>query len=345
SNVRIIEEISYEEIEEKYLEIDQSKKIDLIYSFSEDCLLHTAELVSRFNVKGISLESLKILINKESLRNKLIDSKFSIPFKELSQLDELHNFYNKHGEIILKPKVGSGSEGVIKVSDEVSFNKARSYISSNPNDFIVEKYIKGQEFSIETMSKNGKHEIVAITEKTLCKNSFAELQHVIPALSLSEDNLKELNKFAIDLLTYLDYQTGPNHIEVKLNEGEIFLIEINNRVGGDYIAYLINSVTGRNLYQETIDSYFGFDENKLDHVIHPYRYCVSRAIYSVLNEENILDMAKYGEIIEYSYKETENNQKSDLVVNCDKLGMFVFGCDDKEKFQDFIKNVSLVMDH
>ncbi|HDZ3753295.1 TPA: ATP-grasp domain-containing protein [Vibrio cholerae] len=291
------------------------------------------------------MESLKILINKEFLRNKLIDSKFSIPFKELSQLDELHNFYNKHGEIILKPKVGSGSEGVIKVSDEVSFNKARSYISSNPNDFIVEKYIKGQEFSIETMSKNGKHEIVAITEKTLCKNSFAELQHVIPALSLSEDNLKELNKFAIDLLTYLDYQTGPNHIEVKLNEGEIFLIEINNRVGGDYIAYLINSVTGRNLYQETIDSYFGVDENKLDHVIHPYRYCVSRAIYSVFNEENILDMAKYGEIIEYSYKETENNQKSDLVVNCDKLGMFVFGCDDKEKFQDFIKNVSLVMDH
>lgn len=343
SNIKLLDEISYKQIEEKYLEIDKVKKVDLIYSFSEDFLLYTAKLVSKHKVKGISLELLEIIINKNLLRHNLVDTDFNVPFKELNCIDDLRSFYNNHGRIILKPKVGSGSEGVIKVFDQDSLKKAVSMISLNPQDFMVEKYINGQEFSIETMSKDGQHEVVAITEKTLCGNSFAELQHVLPALSLNDSDVKKLNYFAFGLLNCLNYKTGPNHIEVKLDGGKVFLIEINNRVGGDYISYLINSVTGRNLYQETINSYFNNNEIIMDYIIKPFNFCVSRAIYDDFNRNVLSELAKCGEIIEYSYQKKEHPKSSDLIINSDKSGMFVFGCNNREEFQYFINNISFVM--
>lgn len=119
---------------------------------------------------------------------------------------------------------------------------------------LAEEYIDGDEYSVETISINGKHEIASITEKiTSGFPHFIETGHQTPA-RLDDITRNKINYFINEFLNVIEQQTGPTHTEIKIGRKGIKIIESQTRIGGDQIWEMTERVSGVDQMSETICS-------------------------------------------------------------------------------------------
>ena len=175
----------------------------------------------------------------EQLHNKFFVRELSKKVEELSS----PIFYKYEGAdlnlypCVVKPCNGCAKQGVSFVDNPDDFVGAIQYAQESSNcDIIIEEYIVGKELSIESISYKNKHQIIQITDKdSSAAPHFVELGHHQPA-EISDTLKAKIKKVIPNLLTTIGYTNGASHIEVKYNEDNIYLIEVNLRGGGDDIS-------------------------------------------------------------------------------------------------------------
>ena len=169
---------------------------------------------------------------------------------------------------IVKPIVGASKKGVSFVADKDSFDSAIEYAkSAGNNDIIIEEYVVGREFSVECLSYKGKHHVIQITDKESSgAPHFVELSHHQPT-SLSTELTNKIKSVVPYILDAVGYTYGASHIEMKIDaDGNLYLIEINPRGGGDHISSdLIYLSTDYDYLKGVIDIALGqFKEPKIE---------------------------------------------------------------------------------
>ena len=135
----------------------------------------------------------------------------------------------------------------------MAFDWAKSF--SLNKKVIIESYIEGDEVSVETLSYKGNHQVIVVTDKvTTGSPHFVELEHHQPS-NLSSNILKSIEIETINALKSIGITNGSSHIEAKINSnGEVFIIEIGSRMGGDFIgSHLVENSTGVDYLKQTID--------------------------------------------------------------------------------------------
>lgn len=153
-----------------------------------------------------------------------------------------------HYPLIVKPTDRSGSRGVEKMNspEELSSAIERAQNESFEHKAIVEEFVTGREISVESISYQGTHYILQITDKvTTGAPFFVELEHHQPS-SLPYEIKEEVKKIVLNALDSLHIQFGASHSELKITEdGDIKVIEIGARMGGDFIgSNLVKLSTG-----------------------------------------------------------------------------------------------------
>jgi carbamoyl-phosphate synthase large subunit len=128
-----------------------------------------------------------------------------------------------------------------------ALNKAKKY--SNPKEILIEEYIKGKQFSIETISCKNTHQIVAINQEHIHKlPHIMEISHTIPA-NTNKKTKKLIKNIIFKVLDIFDIKYGACHIELKITpKNEIYIIEIASRTGG-MRSEMINFAYGINYSQ------------------------------------------------------------------------------------------------
>lgn len=130
-----------------------------------------------------------------------------------------------------------------------------------PNEYIAEEYMVGQEFSVEGVSSFSEIHFAGITEKWTTKDNFTEFQHVFPARisKIIEDEIYQITKQA---LSAIDWKNGAFHVEVMLTHEGPKIIEINGRLGGDYITtHLVEAGRGMDIIQASYQAALGLSIN------------------------------------------------------------------------------------
>lgn len=252
----VIDYTSIEPATQKALQIHAERPFGAVFSFTEFGLLPAASIADTLKIKSnCSLGAVLCTRNKLRMREMLVEREFkSIPYARVSDVEELADFLGKHPRgIILKPIDGVGSQGVFLIKEpsdsEAAFKHATKF---GEQGLLAEEYIGGAEFSIESLSKSGRHEILAITEKiTSGAPHFIEFGHNQPAV-LGEYEQSLIHRATVSLLEQVGHQTGPCHTEVKLYEGQVYIIETQTRTGGDNIWDMTRITTGADLYEETV---------------------------------------------------------------------------------------------
>lgn len=152
-------------------------------------------------------------------------------------------FYRYNGEdmgiypCVVKPCEGSAKSGVSFVENKEDFADAIKYAQkSTDGAILIEEYISGRELSVECISFKGEHHIIQITDKdSSSAPHFVELGHHQPA-DIHGEIRRAIESIIPQLLKTIGYTNGASHIEIKINEDKIYLIEVNLRGGGDYIS-------------------------------------------------------------------------------------------------------------
>lgn len=242
--------------------------IEGVTTIASDAAVPTVNFVAtRLNLVGNPYEKSEQYINKYCMRLALEKANVKVPKFINLTLETLSESYQRVEEgglklpIIVKPVDRSGSRGVFKIDDFTQLEKVvlRASQESFSKSVIIEEYIEGREFSIESLSWCGQHYILAITEKeTTGAPYFVELAHHQPA-SLTEEESNSVEQFTSQNLTALEIINGASHTEIKITaEGEIYLIETGARMGGDFIGSdLVQLSTDYDFLKGVIEVAFG----------------------------------------------------------------------------------------
>jgi len=235
--------------------------IDGITTIATDMAVPTICYVAeKMNLVSNSSISSFASTNKSEMRNAFKKGNCSMPkFIEADNIDV--NTKDFKFPVIVKPVDRSGSRGVTKVLFENQLPEAIQYAITESfcKKAIIEEYIDGDEVSVETISYDGEHTILAITDKvTTGEPHFVELAHHQPS-SLSNEIQEKIKSETIKCLNALAVNFGAGHSEFKITpNGEVFVIEVGARMGGDFIgSHLVELSTGYDFLEGVINIALG----------------------------------------------------------------------------------------
>ena len=254
---------------EMILEKCQKIGVDGITSIATDMAVPTISFVAeKMGLVSNSFLSALISTDKALMRNRFQESDVNSPKYKVIDSSDTVALQNLNFPLIVKPVDRSGSRGIQKVETNKEINVAIEIArkESFSGKLIVEEFIEGKEISVEGISFNGNHSILAITDKvTTGAPHFVELAHHQPS-SLPKSILEEIEQETVKALNALEIRNGASHSEFKITEkGEIFIIEVGARMGGDFIgSHLVKLTTGFDYIEAVIKIALNCFEGKVN---------------------------------------------------------------------------------
>lgn len=238
--------------------------------------------------------------------------------------EEAVDFYRKEQgrKVVIKPSQCAGSVGVYICRSENEVIKAYDindkFIKSRKRKnekIIIQEYIDGEEYVIDTVSCEGKHTALFGMKyvKQMCEG-FGKIYDTDIYLSTDDDAIKDVVDYCFQVISCLGVQYGPVHSEFMVDERGPVLIEANARPAGAFQKYTFQDKVMTN--HETavaLDSYF-MDKNRFTS-LYPERmplkqYAVVKQI--CLNEPIFVEKVKLTERLsalgsfEYAIEHGEN---------------------------------------
>lgn len=303
----------------------QEEKIDGITSIASDVATLTINYVAeKMGLVGNPDKYSQTATNKYLMRQCFMEHDIPSPKFCLTegQIPEILNFFSY--PVIVKPTDRSGSRGVEKVLKREDLQVAidRACNESFQKKAVIEEFVEGREISVESISFKGKHFVLQITDKVTTEAPFfVELEHHQPS-SLPEDIKARVRTIVLNALDALHIQYGASHSELKITkEGDIRVIEIGARMGGDFIGSdLVKLSTGYDFLKGVIDVALGkFEEPKLTQNKYSGVYFLCKDTESIL--PIIQNSEKYPEIVR---AEVTDPVLRKIEQSADRSGYFIY---------------------
>ena len=117
---------------------------------------------------------------------------------------------------------------------------------------LVEEYIDGDEVDIDILLQNGKIKFFSISDNfQTIEPFFLETGQAIPS-TLPEQSQKDLIALAEETLEKMGIQHGCIHFEAKSTKKGPIPIEVNLRMGGDYVYSYIKGAWNIDLIEYSV---------------------------------------------------------------------------------------------
>ncbi|HEX8092531.1 ATP-grasp domain-containing protein [Jatrophihabitans sp.] len=244
--------------------LHEIQPVTRIGAFSDQCQDIAAEVGLVLGIPTHSPETVRLVHDKYAMRQRLAEAGVeSTPSAVVTAVAQLREFAATHGyPCVVKPLSGMASSGVSVISEAAeaaaAFARARAsdprahgtdttaQATGNPPRVVVETFLPGVQYSVESFSEHGEHQVVIITRKYSDAASLVELGHVMPAL-LDPGQRNAIEAHVCRVLEALGVRFGPTHTEIILTEAGPRVIETHLRFGGDQLWNLVTDATGVDL--------------------------------------------------------------------------------------------------
>lgn len=323
---------------DKVLAVAKQEKADALLTTSDYPVNVVAKVSQILGLPAMSPEVANICTNKYLQRKLFSDNGINAPkFYLLSDSVDIASY--KEYPYIVKPIDSSASRGVKKVNDDSelaeAIKEAKSF--SRTGQVLIEQFIGGKEYSVETLTQSGETTIVNITEKLVIGEEygyFVEDTHIEPA-RISKHEWQLIEEEVKKALKLIKADNCPSHTEVKLWNGKPYIIEMACRLGGDYITSdLVPLSTGIDMLANLVRLSLGIPVEK-ERTINKVS-CVQ-----FLNQNNYDRCKQFvdskdshivrSEIREYSDHRIENS--------LDRLGYVIMQADDYSTVEEILKRI------
>ncbi|MFJ6610261.1 ATP-grasp domain-containing protein [Streptomyces sp. NPDC091289] len=276
--VRVVDYTRWDLVEPIARELHEAPGFAAALSLTEPGLEGAASVNDLFGLGGTGHEVALRFRDKGVMRRHFAalepDAVRSAPLRDR---EDLSLFGGRHGyPFIVKPTDATASIGVRRVDGPADIDRVWDEVRRLSGtrtdrvttlfvlkDFIMEEYLDGPEYSVESFSFGGRHVVVAVTEKFTDPAHCAELGHAMPARlpSGTEETVRESVSRFLDRIGYRD---GVSHTEIRIGEKGPRVIESHNRVAGDAIPDLVRSAYGIDLMTLALGWPFGLADELPD---------------------------------------------------------------------------------
>ena len=255
---------------------DPLSHIDGALTFWEEAVPLCAALCEKFGWKGHPVASALAARNKLSTR-KALDaaklSRYSPAWAQIKSLKELERESHRiKFPLVLKPAWGESSQFVVRVDTLAEAKHAFEYIRANMTpifdpiyaygtEIVAEAYLPGAEVDVDLLLQDGEIRFHAFNDNFPTKEPFfVETGDAMPSRHEPSD-LDAVLRMAKEVIKALGLKDGALHLEAKIDASGPRLIEINARMGGDYLYDWIKTVWDVDLIEEAARIAAGLHSN------------------------------------------------------------------------------------
>ncbi|WP_338555775.1 ATP-grasp domain-containing protein [Paenibacillus sp. KS-LC4] len=335
-------------------------KLDALIPATDYASHLTAKVAERLGLRSVPYEAALKSRNKDLAREAY--EAFGVPsakYRKVRTYEEAEAAAREIGyPIVLKPTNCASSQNVYFISGQDELKAAMAIISDFKvtymdfkvrEEYLVEEYLEGQEFSVEIFLENSEPAFAVVTEKiTSPLPYFVEVAHTLPT-SVHTDKQAEIIETAVSALRAIGITDGPSHVEVKLSEQGPRIIEVNGRPGGDNISSdLLVQALGVDFFEATVHYYLAEPVN-----VHASRSRAAAIAYLLAEKDGIvasvegLEHLQTGEAVVRSHISVrQGDQISVAKSSDDRLGYVITVADTpqeaKQAALELINKVELV---
>ncbi len=218
-----------------------------------------------------SMDATTILRSRNKYLMKEVFAKYGVPTAPFvlieTEADLMEAIETVGLPVVIKPYDFGGSGGVYlaktveearaRLRDSMEMmDEYRQQFGIAGNKFLVEKFIASRdEVSVEVLCFDGQYQVITVTEKYLSPEPwFAEMAHLVPSHRIHDRPLLDM---AIHACKALKLSLGMAHVEIKILDGQGWVIEVGARPGGDGIMDQIERAYDFNPYAAHVKAYLG----------------------------------------------------------------------------------------
>jgi len=287
------------DLKEQQLLLDYAQRLNkegqvaAVFTAATDFSANVAYLNEQLGLKGHSYEAALNATNKVRMRKTLVNAGVNCPnftfYRAGDPLEPLLAAINKwgnHFNVVVKPVDNMGARGVMQVTapQQLAAALTNALAYSPSGEAIIEEFIDGFEFSIDSLIFDDEHIICGIADRHIYfPPYFIEMGHTMPSNFPAESLKLVLNEFK-KACRALGLSWGAAKGDMKLNsKGRAVVGEIAARLSGGYMSgftYPLSS--GVNLTKETLRLALG--ETNLNLTPTQQLVCAERAFISIPGE-------------------------------------------------------------
>jgi len=305
----------------------------------------TAKVAERLGLRGIPYEAALKARNKDLARQAYAEHGVpSAKFKKVRTYEEALAASEEIGyPVVLKPTNAASSQNVYFIHHEADLKAAFNVIVEFKvtymdfkvrDEYLIEEYLEGPEFSVELFLNDGIPLFQTVTEKlTSPLPYFVEIAHTLPTPSYREQE-EELILTAIDALHAIGIVDGPSHVEVKLTPNGPRIIEVNGRPGGDNISSdLLLQAYGVDIFEATVNYYL----NRPIHIERKHERAAAIAYVTADREgvfesiEGFTELQAHSQIVRTHLISQPGQSVGIAKSSDDRLGYFILAADTAEE--------------
>ena len=240
----------------------RNTKIDRIVALEEFDVVTAALMREHLCLPGLSSSGAKIFRDKLSMAVHSQRAGINVPeFVPLVNADEVDDYMKRvPGPWVIKPRSDVSAIGIRKVSEPQEVWRAidemneRENLRERASYYVLARFIPGEVFHVDSVVNEGKVVFAGTNQygrppMQVAHHGGAYVSRTLTRGSADEKELLTINK---KLVRALGLERGATHAEfIKSDaDGKFYFLEIAARVGGAYIAEVLEAASGINLWRE-----------------------------------------------------------------------------------------------
>ena len=240
----------------------RNTKIDRIVALEEFDVVTAALMREHLCLPGLSSSGAKVFRDKLSMAVHSRRAGINVPeFVPLVNADEVDDYMKRvPGPWVIKPRSDVSAIGIRKVSEPQEVWRAidemneRENLRERASYYVLARFIPGEVFHVDSVVNEGKVVFAGTNQygrppMQVAHHGGAYVSRTLTRGSADEKELLTINK---KLVRALGLERGATHAEfIKSDaDGKFYFLEIAARVGGAYIAEVLEAASGINLWRE-----------------------------------------------------------------------------------------------
>jgi biotin carboxylase len=234
----------------------RSRKVDRIIALDEFEQELAGILREHLQLPGKPLSAVKPMRDKLAMRNVAKAAGIPVPaYIGVLNYDDLRGFMGRVSpRWLLKPRTEASTMGIRKADDSEAVWRALDDLGDSQSYYLLEQFVPGDVFHVDSVVWDG--EVVFNSVQQYGEPPLQTYQGggVFTSRTLPVDHpdavaLRDLNQ---QVITAVGHTRGVAHAEfIKAHhDGSYTFLEVAARVGGAFIADMIENATGVNLWAE-----------------------------------------------------------------------------------------------
>ncbi len=239
-----------------------NRGVDRVVGLDEFDVIPAAMAREHLQLGGMSSTHALVFRDKFAMRNAAAAAGIACPqYIAAFNHDQINEFLDRVPmPVIVKPRHEVSAFGIRKCSSKeevwqvLSDLDGRNSWRDHPSQFLIEEFIEGSVFHVDSVVHKGKVAACGVSQYGTPPFNVSHYggvftSAIVPYTAKERKTLEKLNE---KLLKAFNYEQGVSHAEFLQSKatGEFYLLEVACRVGGAYIANVLEHACNFNLWRE-----------------------------------------------------------------------------------------------